>query len=209
MAHPLFPAHLADITFVVGNDPATRRTFSAIRNFLRAESPVFDQMLSGQWADGRTNTPIELPDDDPDAFLLLLELLHHGRSPRDKTPTAKTIFVLARTADKYDFVRLVRHPLESWIWKALEEQPKCLTFEKLSFMGYKFGLEKIFLLGVKGLAEHAFPSGFGKMVGKVSRSQEVTTVDRRKRLREGERDHNIDYALLHDGAEGKYAACIV
>jgi hypothetical protein len=103
---PLIPTHLTDLTFIIGPDDK-KRSLPVISNMLRASSSAFDRMFSGPWAES-DKKEIRLPDDDPDAFNLLLEILHHKKKAFSDPPQPVQLLALTVLCHKYDFIALVR-----------------------------------------------------------------------------------------------------
>lgn len=77
-------------------------------------SPVFRAMFKptflegAELAKGTAIVPIHLPDDDPEAFLILCNVFHHRSSCIALQPTPMQLCKMAVIVDKYDYGEAVR-----------------------------------------------------------------------------------------------------
>ncbi|RPB22950.1 hypothetical protein L211DRAFT_839299 [Terfezia boudieri ATCC MYA-4762] len=184
---PSLPSKVGKITFdpngdvilVIpsGSDPSAVARFQANSVVLCLASPVFRAMLGpnsrfregtnlklaavagGLQSSGSNSTPMELSltDDDPDAFAVILRILHLDF---DNIPTAMSAFgtdeeqyklhEMAIICDKYD----MRHVLLFWLKLWTAPYLKTLNFNNIAmssktgtrwlFIAYAFGYERLF-----------------------------------------------------------------
>lgn len=102
-------------------------------NLCRASS-VFRAMLTGSFREARRRTDseqwtVELPDDDPTAFGLLLMIIH---SHFDKVPSAidiQALYDITILTDKYDMTAILRPWASTWLLSINRERedPRGLT----------------------------------------------------------------------------------
>lgn len=84
-------------------------------------SPVFRSMLDkNKFTEGHTlhaegNVQISFPDDDPDAFLVLLHIIHGKTRAVDRTPDLKLLLELAVLVDKYQCLEIVEIFADIWV----------------------------------------------------------------------------------------------
>jgi len=167
-----------DVILVIpsGNDPSAVARFQVNSGTLCLASPVFRAMLgphsrfkegtnlklatipSGQESSGSGSTPMELPltDDDPEAFAVILRILHLDF---DNIPTAMDLsadeekyklYEAAIICDKYD----MRHVLLFWLKMWTAPYLNKLNFKDITmttttgsrwlFIAYAFGWESVF-----------------------------------------------------------------
>lgn len=108
-----------DFTLIVGSsgsfEPQT--AFQVNKGTLRHASEVWTKMLTGPWNAGLKNqSEIELLDDSPWAFEIVLRIAH---LQTDKLPVALTLAEmksLAVLTDKYDLAKVMHMPIEHKDW---------------------------------------------------------------------------------------------
>ncbi|GAM90312.1 hypothetical protein ANO11243_083550 [Dothideomycetidae sp. 11243] len=116
-----------DIIFVTNNG----RRFLTHSAFLRNASPVWDAMLSGRFAEGQdlsSERPKEISadDDNPDALLDLLRLVHVRYDDLPAKMTVEKLYDIAVLADKYACVGALRLPVDTW-FMALRKDTNSFT----------------------------------------------------------------------------------
>jgi hypothetical protein len=90
-------------------------------------SPVFRSMLDkNKFSEGRTlhaegSVQISFPDDDPDAFLVLLNVIHGLTRAVDRHPDLNLLTELAILVDKYHCLQTVEVFAEIWIDNLLDD----------------------------------------------------------------------------------------
>lgn len=115
-------------------------TILVSRPHMAMASPVWKAMLSSGWKESTSNR-VELPEDHPEALLLLLRIAH---SQFQDVPTELHVTALHQLAvmcDKYDCVQLTRPWLKHWIL-AYQILRKYET--GYAFICWTFGLEAAF-----------------------------------------------------------------
>ena len=83
-------------------------------------SPVFKAMLNGNFKEGRAlqtdgNVKVELPDDDPAAFRIILNILHGRNRSVPRVINLKALTRIAILADKYRMVEAIESYSYNWI----------------------------------------------------------------------------------------------
>ena len=108
--------------------PAEVRLLVSSRH-MRLVSPVFKAMLqSGNFKEGRElssagKVEVSLPDDDPDAFIIIMDIIH-GRNRRvPKVIDMETLIRIAMLVDKYQMVEAVEAFSDMWIEKLKRDMP--------------------------------------------------------------------------------------
>lgn len=125
---------------------------AASRTVLTILSPVFKAMLTGGFREAvATNSQIPLPDDDPDALLLLLRIAHLKFKDLPHTLSFRALYKLAVVCDKYDAAGAVRPfwdkfggPFLSYI----EEE----GYEEWLYIAWTFGIRDVCITVMKRLA---------------------------------------------------------
>jgi hypothetical protein len=87
--------------------------------------------------------PVEFPEDDPDALLILLRIAHLQFHEIPKSISFSWLTELAILCDKYDSVRLLQPFIEQWMssWTLLCLEP---GYEAWLFIAWSSGCEQIF-----------------------------------------------------------------
>lgn len=112
--------HNADLTLIVGENPIHR--FKVSRNTLCMASSVFKAMLSRNFIEAQKDE-IELEDDDPDALLIILRIVHLKFSEVKRSFEYQSQLVqVAVVCDKYDLVAVCRPFIPGWARKWLRAQ---------------------------------------------------------------------------------------
>jgi hypothetical protein len=115
------------------------------RAVISQASPVWHKMLDGAWGES-TKSEIALPDDDPDAMLLVLRVAHVQFQLLRKSLTNEMMYELAIVCDKYDCVELLQRWLVHWTkqWSESALSANTTVPAGAPFICWIFGLEKPF-----------------------------------------------------------------
>ena len=103
-----------DCFFIVGRADECQE-FSCHRELLSAFSEVFQCMLNGDFKESQSSNPIELPDEDPETFLVFLNFLYFEKIDCShlKLGISPTICQgLLKMADKYMIPELHKQVIE-------------------------------------------------------------------------------------------------
>lgn len=115
----------ADLTLIVGEFSSSsfrHHRFKVSRNTLCMASSVFRAMLSGNFIEAQKDE-IELEDDDPDALLIILRIVHLRFSEVKRSFEHQSQLVnVAVVCDKYDLVAVCRPFVPGWVRKWLRAQ---------------------------------------------------------------------------------------
>ncbi|KAF4534771.1 Nuclear pore protein [Lasiodiplodia theobromae] len=90
-----------------------------------------------------SNCAIPLPDDDPEALELLLNIAHMRFERIPKTLTFDDLLAVADLTEKYGAVKILRPWLKDWL-KDIEHLVKEPGYEEWLFIAWAFGEEEIF-----------------------------------------------------------------
>ena len=150
MAEEVCPAKFADLILVVGQKTGKQRSFHVIKTTLCMHSKAFDRMLKGAWIEGGLKS-VQLPEDDPDAFAMLLEILYHKISGHSPCKQKADLVPLTELAEKYDFVPLIRKCVGAWVLNMDEGDIVEFAPEELCFLGWTLGLKQVFEIGWRRL----------------------------------------------------------
>ncbi len=130
----------------------TKLSVAASRTVLTILSPVFKAMLAGGFREaGATISQIPLPDDDPDALLLLLRIAHLKFKDLPDTLSFRALYKLAVVCDKYDAVGAVR-PFWDKFGGPFLSHIKEQGYEEWLYIAWTFGIEDVCITVMKILA---------------------------------------------------------
>lgn len=106
-----------DVFFVIGDEKNRLRVSSVI---LRNSSSVFHAMLGSRYGEGQKllsqgSVEVTLPEDDLDALITVLHILH-GRNDHilEEVPGAK-LCDIATLCDKYDLFVPLKFAIQQWL----------------------------------------------------------------------------------------------
>ncbi len=113
-------------------------------------SPVFKAMLGPQFREG--NVPrspsnplnLELPEDQPQALVVLCWLLHHTKKEMNTEHDGALLVELVRLADKYDCVHVVWRSCREWLRSVDEEEATADELWKAATVGFMVDDEQEF-----------------------------------------------------------------
>lgn len=117
---------LADLRLDVGKYPTS---YMVCSKAMARASPAFKGMLYSSFAESKPSSGewvVHLPDDDPRAFAIILDILHARTdkvpmnlqafgSPKPAPCPSALLYHLAVIADKYCLVHLLRPWVNSWL----------------------------------------------------------------------------------------------
>ncbi|KAF9698177.1 hypothetical protein EKO04_003371 [Ascochyta lentis] len=106
-----------DLTLIVGTPGRTNGqvAFRVNKGSLRHASDIWTKMLTGVWAESK-QTEIEFPDDNPQAFHVVLLIAHLQIGALPAQLGLVDMMNLAILTDKYNLVKLIRVALGSKHW---------------------------------------------------------------------------------------------
>ncbi|PVH82575.1 hypothetical protein DL98DRAFT_487740 [Cadophora sp. DSE1049] len=97
-----------------------KQEFHIHKNLLCQKAPVFDRMLNGNFAEGRSGEA-SLPEDDPRAFDMLVSWLYSGSVLNHACGDFIRIFILA---EKYGIVCLADNTMDAFIQSGLRSRKR-------------------------------------------------------------------------------------
>jgi hypothetical protein len=106
-----------DLTLIVGSSTHVKgqKAFQVNKGSFRNVSLVWTKMLEGNWKES-TMSEIRFPDDDCDAFVLILHIAHFQISYLPDKLSQKELLELAVLTDKYELQTAVRMSLDFKRW---------------------------------------------------------------------------------------------
>jgi hypothetical protein len=139
--------HSGDRTIIVGQKEDGQRIYKVSSIAMSMASPIWKAMFNptSGFLESNPDVPVEFPEDDPDALLILLKIAHLQFHQIPKSISFSWLTELAVLCDKYDSVRLLQPFIEQWMspWTLLCLEP---GYEDWLFISWSFGCEQIFNL---------------------------------------------------------------
>ena len=108
-----------DVTIIAGPEQVTFRVCSRA---LARSSPAWAAMLFGPFSEGQgqqrtADWRVELPDDDPEALRIVLNVAHCRTDRVPEVLLQEAMFKLTVLCDKYDLVALLKPYWKDWVGK--------------------------------------------------------------------------------------------
>lgn len=141
-----------DLRLLVGCevDPANgQRDFVVCSRTLARATSVFKTMLYGAYKEGKNATDpakewlVELPDDGPAPFKILLHIIHAQFDHVPQTIALGPLYDLLVVSQKYDMTHLLRPWVRSWS-EPLAQLAKLPGHERLLWIAWELGTDQIF-----------------------------------------------------------------
>ncbi|KAI8307384.1 hypothetical protein K4K61_003578 [Colletotrichum sp. SAR11_59] len=163
---PIILEELGDLQLRVGSDHADHPTiFLVCSKTLARSSPVLKKMLYGGFAESlsaqekKEDWVVDLPDDEPSSFKLLLHIMHSNFSQVPHEISLESLFQLVVVLDKYDSIALIRPWASSWLRdiKDSTEYPMALH------IAWELGLENAFHHFMTVLVQKVFVDEEGEL----------------------------------------------
>ncbi|MCJ1451270.1 hypothetical protein MMC28_001606 [Mycoblastus sanguinarius] len=126
---------------------ANQRVFFVSSSAMCLASPVWRAMFNpqGHFLEAHSvEQKASFPEDDPTAFLLLLQIAHLQFSKIPKVLRTKQLFDIAVLCDKYDTVGLVRLWLQNWISNAQSTESEPGFEGEWLMIAWTFGKQDLF-----------------------------------------------------------------
>ena len=122
-----------------------KRPVATSRAVLTILSPVFKAMLTGGFREAAaTTSEIPLPDDDPDALLLLLRIAHLKFKDLPDTLSFRDLYHLAVVCEKYDAVGAFRPFWDRYGAPHLSYVGE-VGYEEWLYIAWTFGIEDVYM----------------------------------------------------------------
>lgn len=110
---------ISNLTLIV-SPPESQQTFKVTIDTLQLASDVFNAMLDPQGPFLENGAgQVSLPDDDADAFEIMLAILYHQNVSQTVIPAKAVLWQLELLADKYAVVEMVQPHFHQWAAKGL------------------------------------------------------------------------------------------
>ncbi len=151
-----------DVSLLIG-DPSNANTLRVCPRVLSLASPVFAALFSPKYAEGvalPSSTEVRqiaLPDDDPEALILICHALHHQRI----TPHDVSFELLGKTAvtcDKYDLVTVLAPWSALWMQQWKVRGYGSAYWSKMLCLSSIFGSHAMFYLSSEKLISACLPA---------------------------------------------------
>ncbi|KAF2455416.1 hypothetical protein BDY21DRAFT_75818 [Lineolata rhizophorae] len=139
-----------DITLFVGRDKV--HEFRMCSSWLASASETWADMVDSAMA--TDSQSIQLPDDDPLALKLMLQIVHFQFSRLTKFITLQELYSIAMLSQKYRVRELFKPFVENWIRQLARERLDADQTEWI-LISYEFGASDIFLQWMDHLARNA------------------------------------------------------
>lgn len=156
-----------DVVLLLKNNKGTAR-FQVNSSILCMSSPVFRAMLGAKshfkeakelanCDRGMAPVEVNIEDDDPDVFAVILRILHHQNDSVPKVVKEDKLYQIAILCDKYDLRQALSCWLDKWIPASHDLRsvilPGSVAFQidKRLFMAYVFRKEEVFKVISKDL----------------------------------------------------------
>lgn len=135
-----------DRTIIVGEAGDSQRLYKVDSRSMAMASPIWKAMFSTKngFRESNPNEPVEFPEDDAEALLILLRIIHYRFHEVPKElPSFECLLEIAVLCDKYDVAQLVRPFIEGWMrpWINFYLEP---GYEHWLFIAWTFGCQEIF-----------------------------------------------------------------
>jgi hypothetical protein len=154
-----------DRKLIVGQKEDGQRIYQVSSVAMSMASPVWKAMFNptSGFQESNPDAPVEFPEDDPDALLILLRIAHLQFHEIPKSISFAWLTELAILYDKYDSVGLLQPFIEQWIspWTLLCLEP---GYEAWLFIAWSFGCEQIFNLLAASLVLSIELDGDGRIL---------------------------------------------
>lgn len=116
---------------------------------LTLASPVFDRMLNSSFKEGIAKTAegkvtIPLPDDDPEAMIIVCRALHHMNHLVPEQLTSTSLEKIAVLCNKYDCMRALAAHGNVWVRNGLERLPSRSSLDRLLYAAYVLDMPAAF-----------------------------------------------------------------
>lgn len=163
-----------DLKIAAADRDKRRRTLVVSSSVMRLASPIWRIMFDpqGSFREIRGSAEeVEFPDDDADALLILLRIVHLGWRLVPESVSSETLVDLARLCDKYDMIRFVRPWLAGW-----QSRPLAIMAanEDRLFVAWTFGDYASFVTNVKRLVLSCNTDDAGR---RLTRGEKVIKLD--------------------------------
>ncbi|KAG6001005.1 hypothetical protein E4U21_004783 [Claviceps maximensis] len=135
-----------DLILVVGIEPP--RSMIVDSRVLCRSSSVFSRMLKGPFVESQSDSQaweVKLPDDNPQALLIVMDIIHNLYKHTPAEPTLDTLCHILSLTNKYDMAKSLRPVAYTWLKHAKREMTKPLQGrEAYLFVAYELGDVQMF-----------------------------------------------------------------
>lgn len=162
-----------DLKIVAADRDKRLKTLVVSSSVMRLASPVWRVMFDphGSFREAEESAKeIEFPDDDADALLILLRIVHLGWRLVPESISSENLADLAVLCDKYDMIRFVRPWLARW-----QSRPLAImsAHEDRLFIAWTFGDYASFVTNTKRLVLSCNTDD----AGRLTRGEKVIELD--------------------------------
>lgn len=139
-----------DLRLEVGPN-TDKQTFLVCSKALARVSNPFKAMLYGGFAEGKpqnedSNWTVALPEDDPEAFATILNIIHNKYAMVREMVTRTQLFHIAVLTDKYDMTGVLRPWAQRWVDRFALDLPRAFYpgDEELLWIAWTLGHRRLF-----------------------------------------------------------------
>ncbi|KXH34838.1 hypothetical protein CSAL01_00419 [Colletotrichum salicis] len=162
-----------DLTLVAGQQTGKpEKSFHVCASALRRSSQVWKKMLFGPFKESKPAFGpwlVNLPEDDPDALEIILNIIHANFPLVPNTPDLFELYEIFQMANKYDMIPALKPWAVAWLHVAENCQKVTNRFEgreraALSYVAWELGQVELHRQMVKELIMYSSLSEEGRMI---------------------------------------------
>lgn len=156
-----------DLRLEVGEKTARRSFVVCSRSLARVSKP-FKAMLYGNFAESKSRTKdskwtVELPEDDPQAFITILHIIHSQFGMIPEIVTRDQLYQITILTDKYDMTEILRPWARKWLPHVHSTNLTNQGDEVLTWMAWELGDRSLFVRKVQWMLENCSLDGAYKL----------------------------------------------
>lgn len=166
-----------DLLLVVGSGN-TEQQMIVDSHALCRSSVVFRKMLSGNFLEAKPRDgdwQVKLPDDKPNPFAVLMDIIHGNYDRAPETPALKLFYEVTVLTNKYDMTRALRPVMNDWFIGPKWGKQVSLSFTRLShllFISWEVGYAETFCWVANKVADLVAIDESGRLVDSKNRPLE-------------------------------------
>lgn len=152
-----------DLRLEVGEQKAWRSFIVCSRSLARVSRP-FKAMLYGGFAESTSrkqdpNWTIELPEDNPQAFITILHIVHSQFGMIPENVTRDQVYQITILTDKYDMTEILRPWARNWLSQVHSAYFAYPGDEVLTWIAWELGDRSLFVAKVQWMLNNCHLDG--------------------------------------------------
>lgn len=177
-----------DLYLIVGKSPPQEMLVES-RTLCRS-SVVFQKMLSNRFAEAKPDKgrwEVKLPDDNPDAFAILMDMMHGVYDRTTVDLGLSQIFGVCVLTNKYDMAQILRPMAFRWLDRYIPKTTSLFTLDyakipcatEMLFIAWEMGHDRIFEAMVKRITLHFHTDDHDELIspdGRLLRDDEFVAL---------------------------------